>query len=61
MIYGNLSREEWIARCTARYVERGGVEEADARGFAETSWDEELYREYPPEDAADEDMSYWGD
>lgn len=59
-------REKWIEACAKRYMERAGSSSEDAHYFAgacaemqagtegddPTDWE-------APEDAADEDMSYW--
>jgi hypothetical protein len=54
-----LTREDWIDRCVQRYIDHGGCDLASAQNFATTSWDGDMFRDYKPEDAADEDMSYW--
>lgn len=57
-----MKREEWIARCAARYAERGGLGAVQAKEFAEISLegiDGDLTEN--PEDTADEDMTCWSD
>lgn len=49
----------WIDRCAKRYEERGGVDSKTARDFAHACWENRLDDDESPEDAADEDMSYW--
>lgn len=53
-----LDKEEWIARCAQRYLTQSEITEDEAYEFANAQWD---YRDdyNTPEDAADEDMSYW--
>ena len=59
-------REKWIEACAKRYIEKAGLDiedahysanvcaymQADAEGDDPTEWE-------APEDAADEDMTYW--
>lgn len=57
-----MEKEEWIRRCAARFEQRGGLHLNQARDFAEAcleNLDGDLTEN--PEDAADEDMTYWGD
>ena len=34
-----MSKDEWLTRCAARFVERGGLTEQDAKAYAETCFD----------------------
>ncbi|MBO7866983.1 hypothetical protein J6337_28745 [Burkholderia pseudomallei] len=52
-------KEVWIDRCAKRYEERGAVDSNTARDFAQACWENRLNDDESPEDAADEDMSYW--
>lgn len=62
-----MTPEEWQRRCAARYMERGGVGEHSAIQMAREAWVQEQDHGDPnsgwmsPEEAADEDMSYWED
>lgn len=65
-----MTKDEWIARCAARYAERAGLNETEAKAAAVACFDAESGEpgfefseavEYSPEDCADEDMSYWTD
>lgn len=59
-----MDKQEWIKRCSARFVERGGCVKEVAIDMAEScfeaaiEWDGFLES---PESVADEDMSYWGE
>ena len=60
------TREEWVAACAARYLERSDIDAESATSFAETCADQQEELEGPysaewesPRDAADEDMTYW--
>lgn len=55
-----ITKEEWIQRSAARFKDRGGLTEEEAREQAKASFETvngDLSEN--PEDAADEDMSYW--
>lgn len=56
-----MTREEWIDRCAKRYMERGGLNEKDARTAAEYQAGEQsdTWGWDKPEETADEDMSCW--
>lgn len=54
----NISRKEWVERCANRYIEVAGLDVYDAYSCALQYW-EEIGHESNPEEAADEDMSYW--
>lgn len=57
-----MDKEEWIRRCAARYEERAGLHCLQACDIAEAcleNLDGDLTEN--PEDAADEDLSYWHD
>jgi len=56
-----LTRDEWMRRYAAHLVEVGGLEQARADEFAEAGADLGWEDDDLPEDAADEEMSYWGD
>jgi hypothetical protein len=55
-----LSKDEWITRCAAKYKSSGLCTDEDAVLFAEACYS---YRDddLSPEAHADEDMSYWSD
>lgn len=55
-----LSEAQFMRRLRARFVERGG-EGADAVVDAVTVGEWRECFENEPEEAADEEMSYWGD
>jgi hypothetical protein len=54
-----MTDEEWKTRCANRYVTRAAVSAQTARDFAEACFENRLDDDCDPEDAADEDMSYW--
>lgn len=57
-----MTKDEWITRCAARFVSRGGLDETRAREFAEACFendDGDFVDD--PEGSADEDMSCWSD
>lgn len=56
------AKEEWITRCAKRYIERAGMPVANAFEAARVNYGETagLGLKVSPEDAADDDMGYWG-
>jgi hypothetical protein len=56
-----LNREEWLWRCAVRFMQISAVNLRKARMLAETQL-ENLNGDLSesPEDAADDEMSYWG-
>lgn len=56
-----VTREEWIDRCAKRYMERGGMNEKDARAAAlyQAGEQDDTWGWDGPEEAADEDMRGW--
>lgn len=56
-----LTKNEWLTRYKARFMERAGLDEAGAQCQAEAVSYEELVDgfEEDPEGAADEEMSNW--
>lgn len=57
-----MTKEEWLARCAARYQTRAGMETTEAMQAAAASLenlDGDLTEN--PEDAADEDLTCWHD
>lgn len=52
-------KEEWLARCAARYRERGGLDADDAMAAAQVCAEEA--DDCGPEEAADNDMDCWDD
>ena len=63
-----MTKDEWIARCAARYQERAGMTPEQANEAAKACFEAESGEtefseavEYRPEDCADEDMSCWTD
>lgn len=55
-----LPKDEWIARCMKRYIERAALDESTARDAAEACYEARDDGD-TPEFAADEDMSCWSD
>lgn len=55
-----LTEQDWIDRCSKRYVERGGCSEENARHLAIGAFQNRDCDE-SPEDAADSDMSHWAE
>lgn len=57
-----LTRDEWVDRCTQRYLDRSSESLEAARGFAEAGYEQrEGWFDLDPEGSADSDMSYWTD
>jgi len=59
-----ITKGEWLRRCAARFIEKGGVDEETAEAFAETCLESTLEFEdfeSTPEECADGEMSYWTD
>lgn len=56
-----LSNEEWLRRCAARFVERGGLSASTAMECAQACSDSRDDDLHTPEEAADEDMACWND
>ena len=60
-----MSEEEFLSRATHRYVDRAGLDYAQARDCALGLWDNGEAREYldieTPESLVDEDLTYWTD
>lgn len=59
-----LTKDEWLARCAKRYMERAGLDETMARTCADIcreilDADPESYEGESPEDMADGDMGCW--
>jgi hypothetical protein len=56
-----MTKDEWIARCAARFVAEAGLEAERAREFAEACFENDGtgYFSDDPEGSADEDMSCW--
>mgnify|MGYP000149224535 FL=1 len=60
-----MTKDEWISRCAARYVERGGLEYSTAISAAEANFDghdaafDSSRTDYNPEACADDDMGCW--
>lgn len=60
-----MTKQEWIARCADRYIERGDLDEltaidaADACYVSQKEDTVEFGSFMSPEDAADQDMSLW--
>lgn len=58
-----MDREEWLARCAARYESLGGLtasQALEAAAVALDAYEEGDFTE-DPEDAADADMECWDD
>lgn len=63
-----MTRDQWLRRCAQRFIDRAEVDPGSAAGMANEAaiiqqqehgrspgkWDR-------PEDAADEELSYWAD
>lgn len=60
-----LLKEDWVARCAARYAARGGLAPEQARAAAEDRFAEaqaaQAMADAPPENWADADMESWSD
>ena len=58
-----MTPQEWLDRYKRRFIERAGLTEAQAQACADAEPFEVLSEmfEDEPEDAADEEMSYWSD
>lgn len=63
-----MTKEEWLIRCAARYVEKAGVTQEQANYFAINCYENQddfpvMYFsevvDYNPESCADEDMEEW--
>lgn len=59
-----MTKQEWLQRCAARYVEKAGVTQGQADDFAEVQWDiltedNQSHEDHAPDDCADEDMEEW--
>lgn len=57
-----MDKQEWIKRCSKRFMERAGMTSIEADGYAQTmhaEWSEDFADD--PEGAADEEMSCWDD
>lgn len=57
-----LSREQWLARCATRFRLAAAVPPDEAMSLAESQLeilDDDLTES--PEQAADDELSYWGD
>ncbi|WP_250538757.1 MULTISPECIES: hypothetical protein [unclassified Caballeronia] len=54
-----ITKDEWIERAVKRYIDRSDLAEEDARTSAESLFG--LHPDTSPEDAVDEDMTYWGE
>lgn len=55
----NTDKAEWLGRCAQRYLDKSKIDEEAAREFALGCWELRLDDDESPEDAADEDISYW--
>ena len=54
-----MTKEEWIAKAQARYMERAALDNVTAEVCANAIYDD--YQDDEPEDAVDEDLTYWTD
>jgi hypothetical protein len=59
-----MTPNEWKERCAARYQEKAGLTDDQAKEFAEACFEAQegpfsTAADYNPENCADEDMSYW--
>jgi len=60
-----MTKEEWIGRCAARYMERADLTQEQADAFAIACFDNQYtvrfleLTEYDPEVFADDDMEEW--
>lgn len=52
---------EWHRKYVQRLIDQYAFTEADAEEVYKAGSDDHDYEESDPEDAADEEMSYWGD
>lgn len=58
-----MEKEEWLARYKQRFIEQAGLTDRQAQACAEAETFEVLSEMFAddPEDAADEEMSYWSE
>ena len=58
-----MTREDWIERAARRYHEQGGLGITESEVAAKTTYEAFNDRDRPedPEEAADDEMTYWTD
>ncbi|MDA8095300.1 MAG: hypothetical protein M0T84_15610 [Betaproteobacteria bacterium] len=57
-----IAKEEWLDRAATHYVEKARIEPAIATAIAADLYDVVDLADYEsPEEAVDEDLTYWGD
>jgi len=55
-----MDKEEWLSRYKSRLIERG-LSEKEAQNITSVAKLDYPMEEDDPEDAADEELSYWSD
>ena len=53
-----MEKEEWMRRYKARMIERG-LSDDEAQNCTDAASLDPINFEYDPEDAADDELSYW--
>ena len=56
--------DTWLAQLKARFIAKGSMTDEEAHSYVydnRNDWKEHYVDEFTAEDAADEDMTYWGD
>ena len=67
-----MTKDDWIDRCAARFVKKGGMNPEQADIYARTCWGEAVKNAgseeqaltdpaWGPEESADVEMSYWAE
>lgn len=63
-----MNREQWERECAQQFIDVGGLETGEAAAFARACANEQATEDGPdpanwvsPAEAAEIDMSYWGD
>jgi hypothetical protein len=56
-----MTKDEWVARCAARFLSRSGPAEQHSKEFAEACFESDRIGHFSddPEGAADKEMSGW--
>ena len=56
--------DTWLAQLKARFIAKGGMTDEEAHSYVydnRNDWREYYVDEFTAEEAADEDVTYWGD
>ena len=56
--------DTWLAQLKARFIAKGGMTDEEAHSYVydnRNDWREYYVDEFMAEEAADEDVTYWGD